>query len=492
MESVSTPRISANMLDSYVGQNVIIVGKVMQLRGESAVLDANGQVNAILNRESHLMAGNGAQIIGKVNPDSSVKVYNAVDLGSNVVAVSDFQVAQSVVDITHQYKGLFVYDNANAGSLLPASSPIESESQQPPSLPSSSFSQSHRHHYHHHLSQTPPRPASAASYYSSSSEVYSSSSSMNDELSQLAIQSDVSPASQSITTQDTQSSRLNYQNTSRDRPTTAESNYSSSSEALSSTQSFTNELSQHVIDYNEPSPSQLVISQNRYSSSSESFSSISSLDNELSRLPVEHDQPSSSQFTTAESYQSRKLSVLRTPSPHPTTAASYYSSSSEVSDSSDGVFSQPVIKEETPHSSQSTTQDTQPSRPKPQSEESLKCSNSSIPTTLVYEQEVPSPVYGSPSSTGKLSNGPPSPIQSPALSTSSSLARSPRLYRTRSGNLANVAELRQRKEREEELLNTVMTGIVVLGETSSRRSIAMKLDENGRWRINSIQEPWGP
>ncbi|KAI1191063.1 replication factor A protein 3 [Nemania serpens] len=107
MESVSTPRVSANMLDSYVGQNVIVVGKVMQLRGESALLDANGQVNAILNRESHLMAGNAAQIIGRVNPDLSVKVYNALDLGNNV----DFQVAQSVVEVTHQYKDMFVYDN---------------------------------------------------------------------------------------------------------------------------------------------------------------------------------------------------------------------------------------------------------------------------------------------------------------------------------------------------------------------------------------------
>ncbi|KAF2973323.1 hypothetical protein GQX73_g350 [Xylaria multiplex] len=485
MESVSTPRISANMLDSYVGQNVIIVGKVVQLRGESAVLDANGQVNAILNRESHLMAGNGAQIIGKVNPDSSIKVYNALDLGSNV----DFQVAQSVVDITHQYRGLFVYDNANA------SSPIEPESQQPPSLPSSSFSQSHRHHYNHPLSQAPPRPASAASYYSSSSEVYSSSSSMNDELSQLAIQSDVSPSSQLITTQGTQSSRLNYQNASQDRPTTAESNYSSSSETLSSTQSFNNELSQLVIDHDEPSPSQLVIPESRYSSSSESFSSVSSLDDELSRLAVEHDHPSSSQYTTAESYQSRQPNVPRTPSPRPATTASYYSSSSElssVSDSSDDDFSQPAIKEETPQSSQSTTQGMQFSRSKLQRGESSKSSNSSIPTAAVYEREVPSPVYGSPSSTGKLSNGPPSPIQSPVSSIPSPLARSPRLYRTRSGSLANVAELRQRREREEELLNSVMAGIVVLGEASSQRSITMKLDENGRWRINSIQECWGP
>ncbi len=30
------------------------------------------------------MVGNGAQIIGKVNPDLSVKVLNAQDLGNNV------------------------------------------------------------------------------------------------------------------------------------------------------------------------------------------------------------------------------------------------------------------------------------------------------------------------------------------------------------------------------------------------------------------------
>lgn len=30
------------------------------------------------------MVGNGAQVIGKVNPDLTVKVLNAIDLGSNV------------------------------------------------------------------------------------------------------------------------------------------------------------------------------------------------------------------------------------------------------------------------------------------------------------------------------------------------------------------------------------------------------------------------
>ncbi|KAI0848625.1 replication factor A protein 3 [Daldinia vernicosa] len=84
MESTSTPRISAALMESYIGQNVIIVGKVAQLLGDIAFLEADGQVKANLTRDCHLMVGNGAQIIGKVNPDMSIKVLNAVDLGSNV------------------------------------------------------------------------------------------------------------------------------------------------------------------------------------------------------------------------------------------------------------------------------------------------------------------------------------------------------------------------------------------------------------------------
>ncbi|KAI1415210.1 replication factor A protein 3 [Hypoxylon sp. FL1857] len=109
MESTSTPRISAALMDSYVGQNVIIVGKVVQLRGDTAFLEADGQVQANLNRDCHLMVGNGAQIIGKVNPDLTIKVLNAMDLGSNV----DFQICQNVVDVTHQFKEIFVYPDRN-------------------------------------------------------------------------------------------------------------------------------------------------------------------------------------------------------------------------------------------------------------------------------------------------------------------------------------------------------------------------------------------
>jgi replication factor A3 len=55
-EPVSTPRVTAQYLDSYVGHNVIVVGKVVQLRGDSAVLDSAGNITLMLNRVRHLLS----------------------------------------------------------------------------------------------------------------------------------------------------------------------------------------------------------------------------------------------------------------------------------------------------------------------------------------------------------------------------------------------------------------------------------------------------
>lgn len=49
-ESLSTPRISSTYLDSFTNRTVRITGKVIQLRGEEATLDANGHITAHLNR----------------------------------------------------------------------------------------------------------------------------------------------------------------------------------------------------------------------------------------------------------------------------------------------------------------------------------------------------------------------------------------------------------------------------------------------------------
>lgn len=51
-EQLSSPRITAQYLDSFVGRLVTIVGKVTQLRGDQATLDADGTVTVALNRVS--------------------------------------------------------------------------------------------------------------------------------------------------------------------------------------------------------------------------------------------------------------------------------------------------------------------------------------------------------------------------------------------------------------------------------------------------------
>ncbi|KAL2104970.1 hypothetical protein VUR80DRAFT_9246 [Thermomyces stellatus] len=106
-EATSTPRITARYLDNYVGQNVMIVGTIVQLRGDTAIMDSDGNINLALDREAHLVNGNSAQVIGKVNPDHSIKVLTSKDVGPDV----DFQLYQSVVETTHQYKNLFVCES---------------------------------------------------------------------------------------------------------------------------------------------------------------------------------------------------------------------------------------------------------------------------------------------------------------------------------------------------------------------------------------------
>ncbi|KAI9898749.1 hypothetical protein N3K66_007109 [Trichothecium roseum] len=101
---LSAPRISAPYLDSCVGQNVMLVGKVTQLRGDQATLDSDGIVTVLLNRDSHLANGSVAQVIGKVNPDLSIKVLTSQDLGPSV----DMPLYLSVVDAVQRHRTLFM------------------------------------------------------------------------------------------------------------------------------------------------------------------------------------------------------------------------------------------------------------------------------------------------------------------------------------------------------------------------------------------------
>ncbi|KFY42923.1 hypothetical protein V494_02171 [Pseudogymnoascus sp. VKM F-4513 (FW-928)] len=102
-ESLSTPRISSTYLDSFTNRTVRITGKVIQLRGEEATLDANGHITAHLNRDAHLTVGNAVEVVGKVNQDLSIKVLQATDMGTDF----NYAAEAAVVDATHRYKDIF-------------------------------------------------------------------------------------------------------------------------------------------------------------------------------------------------------------------------------------------------------------------------------------------------------------------------------------------------------------------------------------------------
>jgi replication factor A3 len=48
--SEATPRITAPYLEQFSHQTVRILGKVRQLRGETATIDAGGQISVFLTR----------------------------------------------------------------------------------------------------------------------------------------------------------------------------------------------------------------------------------------------------------------------------------------------------------------------------------------------------------------------------------------------------------------------------------------------------------
>ncbi|UKZ70892.1 uncharacterized protein TrAtP1_011863 [Trichoderma atroviride] len=57
--------------------------------------------------DSHLVNGNAAQVIGKVNPDLSIKALSTRDVGPGV----DMVLCSAVAELTHRHKEIFVSEN---------------------------------------------------------------------------------------------------------------------------------------------------------------------------------------------------------------------------------------------------------------------------------------------------------------------------------------------------------------------------------------------
>ncbi|RPA79779.1 replication factor A protein 3 [Ascobolus immersus RN42] len=99
----ATPRINASFLQQFENQTVIIVGKCIQVRGENALVEAGGNINVHLSPNGTCVPGNFVEIVGKVQPDMTVKSLLTTDWGTDV----DMAAVDAVVDLTHRYKDLF-------------------------------------------------------------------------------------------------------------------------------------------------------------------------------------------------------------------------------------------------------------------------------------------------------------------------------------------------------------------------------------------------
>ncbi|KAL0636866.1 hypothetical protein Q9L58_004087 [Maublancomyces gigas] len=103
--SEQAPRINAPLLEQFQNRVVRVVGKVLELRGDTATIDSHGSITIFLDRDSQLIVGRATEIVGKVQPDLTIKVMSAVDFGTNI----DFNVYDSLVEVNHLYKEIF-YD----------------------------------------------------------------------------------------------------------------------------------------------------------------------------------------------------------------------------------------------------------------------------------------------------------------------------------------------------------------------------------------------
>ncbi|KAK5115842.1 hypothetical protein LTR85_009436 [Meristemomyces frigidus] len=101
----STPRITAPYLEQFSHATVRILGKVRQLRGEQATIDAGGNIQVHLNRDAHLQLNHAVEVIGKVQNDLSVKVMASTDMGPE--GTINFDAVEAVVDATHRYHEIF-------------------------------------------------------------------------------------------------------------------------------------------------------------------------------------------------------------------------------------------------------------------------------------------------------------------------------------------------------------------------------------------------
>lgn len=82
--SETHPRINASLVPQFIGKKVRIIGQIRNLQGETAVLDASGEVTVHLAMQSNMKEKQYYEIIGKVNEDATIRILDAIDFGESL------------------------------------------------------------------------------------------------------------------------------------------------------------------------------------------------------------------------------------------------------------------------------------------------------------------------------------------------------------------------------------------------------------------------
>ena len=84
-----------------------VFSKTVLSLGDIETPGFSGTPNISLNDYSYLDSGYAAEVISKEQPDLSLKVHQAIDLGSNM----KYRLLEVVIDAVHQYEGIFYGSN---------------------------------------------------------------------------------------------------------------------------------------------------------------------------------------------------------------------------------------------------------------------------------------------------------------------------------------------------------------------------------------------
>ncbi|GAA5915881.1 hypothetical protein JCM6882_001748 [Rhodosporidiobolus microsporus] len=100
-----TPRVNAAKLaECSAGQTVRLIGKVISLDDNQALLEASdgGQVTVKLGSMAQL-TDTFVEVVGKMTGESSINELSSLNLGEDL----DMAAANKVVELTHQFPDVF-------------------------------------------------------------------------------------------------------------------------------------------------------------------------------------------------------------------------------------------------------------------------------------------------------------------------------------------------------------------------------------------------